>query len=474
MSDGILIFVPTYNERDNAPRMARELAALGLDADLLFVDDNSPDGTGSLLDALKSEIPRLTVHHRTGKLGIGSAHAEAIQWAYRQGYTTLVSLDCDFTHSPGDIPAMLHEAETHDVAVGSRWARKNSLPGWNLFRRILTSLGHMLTRCVLGISQDASGAFRAYRLDRIPQTLFGLVQSRGYAFFFESLFILSRNGFAIAEVPITLPARTYGSSKMTTDAAIRSALYVFELASANLQTPERFLLAGITPELDPSLHDPQDWENYWSKTGESASPLYGAIAGIYRRLVIKRNLEAAIRREFPAGSCLLHAGCGGGQVDSALQHEMQITALDISPGALTLYSRNNHAARAIRHGTIFALPFPDASFDGVYNLGVMEHFTAKEIQQILTEFRRVLKPGGKVVLLWPHARATSVFVLRLCHIALSALKSRTAQLHPEEITHIRSRQHAAEMLTAAGFQPSSYHFGPADFWVQAVVIGSIP
>lgn len=466
-----LIFVPTYNERDNAPRMAGELAALGLDADLLFVDDNSSDGTGQLLDALRPEIPRLTVRHRAGKLGIGSAHSEAISWAYDQGYQVLVSLDCDFTHSPSDIPEMLLLARGHDVVVGSRWTRRNSLPGWNLFRRIITTLGHLLTRSLLAVSQDASGAFRAYRLDRIPRALFGLIQSQGYSFFFESLFIMSKNGLSIAELPITLPARTYGSSKMTTQAAIRSACYVFELAAANIQRPERFLLPGTTPELDPSLHDPQDWDTYWAHAGDSANPIYGTIAGIYRRAVIKRHLERAIRREFPRGASLLHAGCGGGQVDSTLQNEMRITALDISPGALALYSRNNRAAHAIRHGSIFSLPFADSSFDGVYNLGVMEHFTPAEIKTILVEFRRVLKPGEKVVLLWPHALATSVFVLRACGFLLRTLRKSSVQFHPAEITHIRSRQHAAEILESSGLSLADYRFGASDFWVQAVVVG---
>ncbi|MEI8342716.1 MAG: glycosyltransferase, partial [Verrucomicrobiota bacterium] len=215
-----LIFVPTFNERDNAPRMCREIHALNLDADVLFVDDNSPDGTGELLEAMKTDHPRLIVNHRKGKLGIGSAHFDALDWAYEQGYELVVSLDCDFTHSPGDIPAMIAATENHDIAVGSRWLQQNSLPGWNIFRRLMTNLGHWLTCNVLGVPQDASGAFRAYRLDRLPREVFHLVKSRGYSFFFESLFIMNRNGFSIVEVPIVLPARTYGHSKMSTQAAL--------------------------------------------------------------------------------------------------------------------------------------------------------------------------------------------------------------------------------------------------------------
>ncbi|MEP7000400.1 MAG: glycosyltransferase, partial [bacterium] len=185
-----LVMVPTYNERDNAPRMVAAIKALDLDVDVLFIDDNSPDGTGPLLEALCADYPRLTVRHRAGKNGIGSAHLDGIAAAYEGGYQRLVTLDCDFSHSPEDIPAFLRAADIADVVVGSRWTTMDSLPGWNLYRRMMTGIGHFLTRAVLGMPYDATGAFRAYRLDRIPQDVFSLVRSRSYSFFFESLFIL--------------------------------------------------------------------------------------------------------------------------------------------------------------------------------------------------------------------------------------------------------------------------------------------
>ena len=465
----ILLFVPTYNECDNAPRMARELAVLPLDADILFVDDNSPDGTGKLLEDIKKEIPRLIVHHRSGKLGIGTAHAEAIAWAYQQRYKILVTLDCDFTHSPADIPAMIHAAENSDLAVGSRWVRSDSLPGWNIFRRAMTFLGHGLTKFVLGIPQDASGAFRAYRLDRIRRETWDLVKSRGYSFFFESMFAFNRNNIAIKEIPITLPARTYGNSKMSTQAAINSARYIFELALKNLRRPEQFLLPSPNLRLEANLTDPQNWDAYWNESGETGNPVYEIIAGVYRRGLIKRNLEKAIRRVFLPGSSLLHAGCGSGQVDTDIQNEMKITALDISKGALGLYSRNNKNAAAIVHGSIFDLPFADATFDGIYNLGVMEHFTENEITRILRELRRVLKPNGKIVLFWPHAHATSVLFLRLCHQFLRSAMKSNKQLHPPEISHMQSRRHAEEILASAGLNLADYGFSPSDLYVQAIL-----
>lgn len=242
MDGKTLIFIPTYDERDNAPRMCEAIHTLGLDADVLFVDDNSPDGTGRILDGLKPRFPRLVVRHRSGRLGLGSAHLEAIRWACAQGYQVLVTMDCDFTHAPTDIPLLIAAARQCDLAVGSRWVNEHSLPGWNLFRRSVTRLGHFLTKTVLDIPQDASGAFRAYRLDRLPRGLFDLVRSRGYSFFFESLFILNRNGCAIGEVPIVLPARTYGHSKRSAVAAARDARYLFELYLDYRRRPERYLL----------------------------------------------------------------------------------------------------------------------------------------------------------------------------------------------------------------------------------------
>ena len=137
--------------------------------------------------------------------------------------TRLVTMDCDFTHSPADIPRLLEWAGRCDVVVGSRWLQSGSLPGWNLLRRSLTGFGHLLTRCLLGMPHDATGAFRLYDLETIPPAIFSAVKSGSYAFFFESLFLLRFNGFSIHEVPIVLPSRMYGHSKMDWREAVRSA-----------------------------------------------------------------------------------------------------------------------------------------------------------------------------------------------------------------------------------------------------------
>jgi dolichol-phosphate mannosyltransferase len=239
MADKTLIFIPTFNERDNVGRMAAEVLALGVDADLLFIDDNSPDGTGALLDGLAKEHPRVKVLHRDAKRGIGSAHLDGIAFAYAHAYTHLVTMDCDFTHSPSLIPKLLAAADTADVLIGSRYVKDASLPEWTLFRKALTVSGHFLTQRMLGIPQDATSAFRFYDLARIPREIFGLVTSHGYSFFFESLVILKNNGFVLRDVPATLSPRRHGQSKMNVREIARSAWMLLSLYATEKVTPAR-------------------------------------------------------------------------------------------------------------------------------------------------------------------------------------------------------------------------------------------
>jgi dolichol-phosphate mannosyltransferase len=464
-----LVMVPTYNERDNAPRMVEAIKALALDADVLFIDDNSPDGTGPLLEAMRADYPRLSVRHRTGKNGIGSAHLDGIAAAYEGGYERLVTLDCDFSHSPEDIPKFLHASDSADVVVGSRWTAMNSLPGWNFYRRMMTGFGHLLTRLVLGLKYDATGAFRAYRLDRIPQEMFSLVQSKSYSFFFESLFILHKNASRIDEIPIVLPARTYGHSKMTLSAAAQSVRIMLDVAVKYRRNPSAFHLMAPPLAIEPTLHDPQHWEAYWSQSREASKRVYAVIASIYRRAFIRPRLHRVLGRNFQRGSQLLHAGCGGGQVDEGLHERMHITALDISTDALHLYQENNPSAFRIQHGDILQLPYRDGSFDGYYSLGVIEHFTETEIRRILSEAFRLLRPEGKLVLFWPHAKATSVRVLGMAHKLLARSGNETT-LHPAEISLLESRTMAATWLERSGFKMTSYDFGAKDLWIQAVIV----
>jgi dolichol-phosphate mannosyltransferase len=470
-----LVLIATYNERANAEKLCREILALNLDLDVLFVDDNSPDGTGELLDALARELPPVRVVHRPSKLGVGSAHADGLRWAYDQGYSLSVTMDGDFTHEPRYIRDLLVEAARGpDVVVGSRFLQKSSLAGWNPWRKALTRVGHLLTLALLRMPYDATNAFRCYRLDRIPPRLFDLVVSRGYSFFFESLYVLHRNRFRITEIPIPLPARTYGSSKMSLREVRNSVRLLLATWFKTLFNPEKFELGE---EVEPAgaaaaLRDDQGWDDYWDaqRTG-AGSLLYDAVASFYRTWIIRPTLNRFVRRYFEPGAHVLHAGCGGGQVDVDIQHDVRITALDISSNALRLYKKVNRGQGHTLHGSILKIPLPDGTLDGVYNLGVMEHFTEEEIGRILREFHRVLRPEGRALVFWPPEFGLSVvFFKGLVWIFRNVLRKKDVKFHPSEITRVRSRSYVTGLFESAGFRVIGYSFGPRDLFTYTVIV----
>lgn len=466
-----LLIIPTYNESGNVAKLCQELLALNIPMDILFIDDNSPDGTGALLEKIASEHPQVQVLHRTGKLGLGSAHQTGIDWAYDHGYQILLSMDADFTHPPHVLPQLIELGRTSDVVVTSRFLHEDGLPGWNLMRRFLTHTGHLLTNFCLGMPYDATGAMRLYRLDKIPRHAFKLIDAKGYSFFFESLHVLFFNGFTIREVPIQLPARVYGSSKMTIREVLRSVKMLVHTLSTRALSPAKLRIA--TPlsenEIDPSNYDPQNWDTYWSVTKSGWHFAYDAVAALYRKYLIGPSLKHMITKTFKRGERVLHAGCGGGEVDLGLRDYVDIVPLDISVNALNWY-RRVHGDCQVLHGSIFHIPLPDKSLDGVYNLGVMEHFTDEEIVSIFKEFRRVAKDDGKIVLFWPPEFGLSVRFIKALTSVLSLTGKKGVQFHPAEITRVRSRQHVQDLLSRGGFQLDEYYFGARDFFTQVMLV----
>lgn len=219
----VLVMVPTYNERDNVRPLAERVLAAEPSCDLLFVDDNSPDGTGQVLDEISAASPRVAVMHRSAKEGIGVAHLAGIDYAYGNSYGILVTMDGDLTHVPEHIPLLLRTLEGHDMVAGSRFHPDGDLEDWTRWRKLLAHGGHLMTRLLLGLPHDATGAFRAYDLSTIPREAFHLARSRGYSFFFESMALLATNGASIADIPVVLPARAYGHSKMRLSDGVMSA-----------------------------------------------------------------------------------------------------------------------------------------------------------------------------------------------------------------------------------------------------------
>lgn len=470
----ILLFTPTYNEAENIGSLIEDLFKLGLQADILVIDDSSPDGTGAIVSGMMQNYPNLKLWKREGKQGIGSAHLTALRYAKSEGYRLFVSLDADRSHRPEDIPRLLELKDTHDIVVGSRFLQESSLLEWNMFRRFLTHLGHFLTRTLLRLPYDASGGLRLYRLDRIPTALFDRIESRDYEFFFESLTLLHTAGFNIGELPVDLPARTYGHSKMRISHIARGLSRLFRLAGklAVIRHRSKENANKGKESSDPELMRDM-WDRYWDSKGRNVErSTYDIIASFYRNHLIKPTLNHFIRRTFPPHAELIHAGCGGGEVDTDVVRYANVTAVDISPNAIAKYRANHGAHAECMVMDIFHLSHISRRFDGLYNLGVMEHFEENQIRQILAEFNRTLKPGGRLVLFWPPVYGLSVIALRIIHFALNHVLRRNVQLHPPEPSKVRSRRQIRKLLRESDFDMESFHFGIRDAFTYAVIVAA--
>lgn len=468
----ILILIPTYNEAENVKNLYSGIKKLNIKSDILFVDDNSPDGTAEIITKIMRKDKSVDFLLRKKKEGIGGAHLAGIDWAYERGYSTLITMDCDFTHNPKDIPRLLKKGNGADIVVGSRYLSAGSLSDWNPIRKTLTRTAHLLTKLLLSIPYDATGAFRLYSLDKIPKQIFGMVESKGYSFFFESLFILSLNGFKIKEIPVTLPARTYGTSKMTIKDAWNSLIFLFQ--TYYLTKIYRNSYVYTPPFIKPKkIHEKgeDEWDEYWRSERKQRKILYDIVAMFYRKYIIKRNLNRYIIKYFNPKAQLLHAGCGGGQVDRDIANVVNITALDISTIALNIYKRQYKDSCKIIHGSILNIPTKSENYDGIYNLGVMEHFTKRDIKKILDEFHRVLKKNGKILLFWPPQFGLSVIFLNCMHFLLNNLLKREIRLHPHEITKVKSRKQIQTILKRSNFRLTSYDFGVRDLFTYAIIVG---
>jgi len=470
MKNELLILIPTYNEINNVEGILSQILTLELPADILFIDDNSPDGTGNKLEELVEKHKNILVRHRKGKLGIGSAHIDGINFAYNHDYRLLLTMDCDFSHSPVEIKEFIKISGQADIVIGSRFLKKDSLKDWNIIRWILTHTGHMATSLLLRMPYDATGAFRLYRLDKISRYFLDNIHSKGYSFFYESLYILHLNNYSIAEIPVNLPARVYGHSKMRIKDAIHSFLHLMHIYFTTKLNYVHFLITDpIISENE--IMDTQGWDEYWKNNKKKSTLIiYDLVAAFYRKFIIKRSLNHFIFKYFNRESKLLHAGCGGGQVDVDISVNMNIIALDISSIALNHYKKNNPNVEKLIHGSIFSVPVHDSSFDGIYNLGVMEHFKEEEIIDILKEFHRVLKPNGKIILFWPPEYGLSVIFLKFAHFCLNKILNKEISLHPDEISRIKSNKHIQDICKRGNFNIDKYNFGIRDFFTYGVVI----
>ena len=450
----VLVGIPTLNEVRNVEPMVERLHKLPFSFDLLFVDDNSDDGTKEVLNRIANQYSSVKIIHRPSKLGIGSAHKDILRFAYEHGYETLVTLDCDFSHQPEDVPRLFSEFTDLPLVVGSRFLDPQSLSEWNLKRKLLTHLGHWLTSRLLHLPMDATGAFRLYRLNLIPREIWCRVESDGYAFFFESLVVARRSGLTLGEISIHLPKRVYGESKLDLRQALMSLKVLFQL----------YLRSA---PFEGTSNDASGWDHYWKAGKSSGRHWYAFLASIYRKHFIVDRLKRVLRKYFRERDELYHIGCGSGEVDAGVAHYFQIVGVDISNEARNLY-RKNYPESGVCFGDILKTPLTPQK-KGIYSLGLLEHFSKNDIITILRNMKASTDPAGRVVVFWPHRRAPSVFILRLVTI-LRGFFGRNEALHPPEPSLLSSRREVEEIASRAGLEVIAYEYGPRDLWIQAAIV----
>jgi glycosyltransferase involved in cell wall biosynthesis len=212
----ILVCIPTYDERDNLPGTLARLRAAVPEADVLVLDDASPDGTGEIADRLAASDPQLSVLHRTGKNGLGAAYVAGFVHALQHGYDVVVEMDADGSHTPEELPRLLSALQDADVVLGSRWMPGGEVRNWPRSRLLLSRGGNAYVRAVLGMPlTDATGGFRAYRASFLRSLALDTVSSQGYCFQVDLVWRAWRQGRRIVEVPITFVERERGTSKMS-------------------------------------------------------------------------------------------------------------------------------------------------------------------------------------------------------------------------------------------------------------------
>ncbi len=228
-----VVVLPTYNEKENLPQMIEALFALKLDnLHVLVVDDNSPDGTGTIADDFAARYSNVTVLHRKEKNGLGQAYIAGFKQALEMDADYIIQMDCDFSHQPKYIPEFLKAIENYDLVLGSRFAKGGSVDeNWSFYRKMLTWFANRVyTPTILGIPvRDATGGYRIWRRNTLIGLDLNRIRSNGYVFQVEMAYVTSRLGFRLAEIPIYFPDRERGESKMDIRIQIEAAMRVWQV-----------------------------------------------------------------------------------------------------------------------------------------------------------------------------------------------------------------------------------------------------
>ena len=222
-----ILIIPTYNEKDNVRIIYSKIRKYNSNLDIVFIDDNSPDGTIEEIKKIIKKDKKVKLILRKNKQGIGSAHKAAILWSLKKKYKLCITMDSDLTHNPRLIPRMIKLSKKYDLVQTNRFFNKNSIKSWPLYRRVLTKLRFILLYLLLGIKYDSSGAFRCYNFNKLNSKLIFYAKNNSYSFFWETIYIFTREKCKIKELSITQKYRVVGSSKLALKDWFHGLYYLF-------------------------------------------------------------------------------------------------------------------------------------------------------------------------------------------------------------------------------------------------------
>ncbi|MEP3481208.1 MAG: polyprenol monophosphomannose synthase [Fuerstiella sp.] len=236
MSSELLITVCTFNEAENIGSLLSELRRVAPDADILVIDDNSPDGTADLVKQYSLNDTQVDVLVRTSNKGLGASTVDGFQYGIDHKYRYLLNLDADFSHQPKHIPDLLAAMESHDVCIGSRYIPGGSITGWKWTRHVMSRCVNFYVHVWLRLkAKDSSGSFRCYHVAKLAEIDWSKTVSRGYAFQEEVLYRCQRIECSFAEVPIAFEDRTRGTTNLNTKEIVRAIWDLFKLGIHRLR-----------------------------------------------------------------------------------------------------------------------------------------------------------------------------------------------------------------------------------------------
>jgi dolichol-phosphate mannosyltransferase len=213
-----LVIIPTYNERDNIAKLIEQILYLPILVDILIIDDNSPDGTGEIVNTLQKNNTRVKLLKRAGKLGLGTAYIEGFKIALDQNYQFIITMDADFSHDPKYLPQLVDDLKNFDLIIGSRYVKNGGVKNWPLKRRLLSRLGNLYAKTILHTPiNDNTAGFMAIRTNFLQKINLDKINGKGYAFLMELKYALFRHKAKIKELPIIFIERVLGKSKISSN-----------------------------------------------------------------------------------------------------------------------------------------------------------------------------------------------------------------------------------------------------------------